>query len=235
MYDMIREIQEHRRVKDIKRITKDRKVDVLCHFTRVENLCGILREGLLGRRLLAQRGTPFFSIDDNRVDGYPEAVCLTISFPNYRMFYAKREEYLKKQNVSWNQWIVLLLEADLLWELTCAFCQQNAAHGSVSAIALEDRLRPLALEQVFFDFNGIRRVDLNIPRNCPTNPQAEVLVFDTIPVSYVREIHFYDMDACTNWFSRNNVVTSAEFRYGDHYFSARKDYEVWRREQLGSN
>ncbi len=228
MTALIQEFLQHRRMRDIRWIAKDRRVNVLCHFTRIENLCSILQEGLLGRSLLDRRRTQFISIDERRGDGCAEAVCLTVSFPNYRMFFGKREYYWKNHGVYMNQWIVLLFEADLLWELDCAFCQQNAAHSSVTRHSLEDRRKPEAFERIFFDFEDINRLDLDIPRNYPTNPQAEILVFDTIPISYLREIHFLNSNAWDHLSDRDFVADNADVVYSDLFFRARKDYEVWK-------
>ena len=227
MSDLIRDVQEQRRVKDIMWIARDRRIEALCHFTRVENLSGILRNGLLSRRLLHENRLPFFPIDYDRQDGYLEAVCLSVSFPNYKMFYSKRESFRHRYQVGHSQWVVLLWEASLLWEFECLFCQQNAAHDSVRSLPLEERRSPLAFEEIFRDFESVRRLDLNLPRNYPTNPQAEVLVFGRIPISYLREIHFYNLDAWTNWYNADYIAYNANIFYGDLFFRERQDYRVW--------
>ena len=84
-------------MKDIKWHVRNRKIDVLCHFTRLENLIGILGNGLLPRRTLSERYIPFYAVDPYRRDDCPEAVCLSISFPNYMLFYSKRVSYFKEQ------------------------------------------------------------------------------------------------------------------------------------------
>ncbi len=69
MSDHVREFREQRRVKDIRWLARDRKIDVLCHFTRLENLTGILRNGLLSRRTLSERHMRFYAVDHDRLDG----------------------------------------------------------------------------------------------------------------------------------------------------------------------
>ena len=183
------------RASQIQRFCKDRGITTLCHFTRVENLQSILQEGLIGRSLLeARRPQPLFN-DEDRADSNKEAVCLSISFPNYQMFYSIREQKKETQEANGSQWIVLLLDAKVLWELNCAFCQNNAARKAISRTSLADRKSPEALKGMFGDFYDIRHQDLLIPENYPTHPQAEVLVLDPIPVQYIKAIHFWNEDA----------------------------------------
>ena len=230
MSDHIREIREQSRLREIKWIVKDRKIDELCHFTRLENLPGILQNGLLSRAALEERSMDFCAVDSERLDRCRDAICLSVSFPNYKMFNLKREDYLKRQQVKHSQWAVLLLDARILWELECAFCQQNASSGSERAISLQNRKRPEALERMFFDFADKRRLDLNLPRNFPTNPQAEVLVFNQIPVTYIRQVHVYDCRTRDEWLNDVISSTTAGICCGSRYFIPRPDYEVWRSE-----
>ena len=231
MSDLNREFLEDRRKKVIKSIAEDRKIDVLCHFTRVENLSGILRDGLLSRTSLERSGTSFVPIDMSRQDGHPEAVCLSISFPNYKMFYNKREWFWNCRQVSHSQWVVLLFDVKLLWELECGFCQQNAATYSERRVSREEMRATLAFERMFFNFGSVSRLelwDLNIPRNYPTNPQAEVLVFETVPTGYLREVHFHDKRALKAWRHDHSTAVQANMNYGSFYFVPRKDYDLWR-------
>ena len=135
------------RASQIQQICTERGITTLIHFTRTENLQGILQEGLLGRRLLEARGQQFLFNDHDRVDGHKNAVCLSISFSNYQMFYSIRESKKKVEGVNDSQWVVLLLDTKVLWELECAFCQRNAAHKAVSSISLEDRRKPGFIER----------------------------------------------------------------------------------------
>ena len=207
----------------IRDIVERRRIETLCHFTRVENLSSIMRLGLLGRRQLELNGIPFLRIDNERIDGYPGAVCLTISFPNYRLFYKKREEFRNWSRVEHNQWVVLLLEPRLLWELECAFCTNNAADSRVARIPLEERKKSEALKSMFGDFPTFNR-PRNLPPHYPTSPQAEVLVFDTVPISYLKEVHFYDCQGWESWYNNDYTANHASIYYGNRYFERRKTY-----------
>ena len=70
----------------IQQITQARKIPHLVHFTRLENLDSILNHGLLTRAECAARQIASVNTDTQRLD-YQEAVCVSVSFPNYKMFY----------------------------------------------------------------------------------------------------------------------------------------------------
>ena len=216
------------RASHIQQFCEDRGITTLCHFTRVENLQSILQEGLIGRGLLEEQRQQFLFNDNDRVDGHKEAVCLSISFPNYQMFYSIRERKKSSEGVDHSQWIVLLLDATMLWELECAFCQRNAAHKTVSSIPLKDRRKPEALKGMFEDFYNIRHQNLSIPQDYPTHPQAEVLVFDPIPVRYIKAIHFWDAASQESWLPSNTDGDYEASGTDRHYFEPRCDYEDWK-------
>ena len=227
MSDHVRAIRVQRRVKEIKRIVRDRKIDLLCHFTRLENLTGILRNGLLSRKTLRDRHMRFCVVDHERLDGCPDGVCLSVSFPNYMLFYSKRVSYFREEQVNHSQWVVLLLDARILWELECEFCQANAASNVERSISRWERRKPESLEKMFTDFDDIKRSRLNLPCSFPTNPQAEVLVFGQIPAVYIRQVHLRDYPTFSNCYDHVRSLSTAGVFYNSHYFSARKDHEVW--------
>lgn len=123
-------------------------------------------------------------------------------------------------------WVVLVLKPSILWELDCAFCQENAASNNVTSIPLSIRKQANALRKMFADYGDIRREDTKIPNSYPTHPQAEVLVFNPITPKYIDEVHFYSLISAQKWL---NCYQGHEqnFYYGKHPFSPRRDYQVW--------
>ena len=228
------------RASQIRQFCAERGITTLCHFTRIENLQNILQEGLIGRNLLEEREQDFFFNDKDRADSNKEAVCLSISFPNYQMFYRIRQQKKETQEANDSQWVVLLLDAKVLWELDCAFCQNNAARKAISRTSLEDRKNPEALKRMFGDFYNIKHQDLQIPdpylthsKNAyPTHPQAEILVFDSIPVQFIKAIHFWNETTLEQW--RSNYDNSQIFSVNQQYFRQRPDYEVWKSDNFNS-
>ena len=203
------------RVEMIQSICQERGIEWVVHFTHVDNLQGILTNGLLGRSVLERAVGPskaHFN-DAQRLDGYREAICVSISFPNNLMFYKYSVE-------DRSAWTVLLLSPSLLWETDCAFCQQNAATINMRNTTLSFRKTPDALRQMFADFGEVRRASLGIPDSFPTDPQAEVLAFDAISPNYIREVHFYKDLASQVWQEANpgGYLSKFQFRGCPTYF-----------------
>lgn len=203
---------------EIQQICYERDIQSLCHFTRTERLRSILHRGLLSRKFLEElpkKVRPLFS-DQDRKDGYKEAICLSISFPNYRMFFSKTGR--AKQH----EWVVLLLDVRILWELDCAFCHQNAIYEPVLRVPLEYRKKLVSLKRMFWDsdenVSGVRYQRQQIPDNFTTHPEAEVLVFGTIATEYINEICFYNQPAFTKWQRENSGNYPQRFCVNDHYF-----------------
>lgn len=215
------ELANQNRVRLIREIVERRGIDTLCHFTLVDNLSSILRLGLLGTSNLLEERVSFTRIDRDRIDGFLQAVCMSISFPNYKLFRSKRESFRDLNGVGLNRWVVLLLEARLLWELECAFCSYNASANTVTRVSIDERKKPEALEAMFGDMKSVSRGKLNFPPHFTSSPQAEILVFDAVPPSFISEIHFSDDDTLYDWVSTNEEGTGATFRVSDYYFSDR--------------
>jgi cold shock CspA family protein len=213
-------IEKERRALQIQQICAERGIRHLVHFTHISNLDSILENGILGRSLLQELGIQSNLTDAHRIDGYPQAACLSISFPNYRMFYKYKGDS--------KDWIVLLLKADILWELDCAFCEENAASNNVRYVPLEDRKTPQALMRLFGDCGFIERRSLRIPDNYPTNPQAEVLVFDPISPQYIEEIHFEDANLLYKWKESYRGELKVKLVCDNRFFKYRQDYEKWK-------
>lgn len=202
----------------------------LIHFTRKENLKSILQHGLINRRELSrlpESERPIFN-DQERFDGHIEAICLSVSFPNYQMFYK-----LNKDKP--DDWVVLLLDSSILWDLDCAFCQTNAASSKIIRVPLEQRKTFEALKQMFIDEENVSRKELGIPANFTTNPQAEVLVFDTIPVKYIRGVNFRSISAMKTWQNLNSYPENISLVASDTFFKPRSDWPKWQKSQENQN
>ena len=224
------------RESQIQQICKNQSITILVHFTRIENLRSILTEGLLGRETLENRlqeGSlklqKLFTNDDSRWDKHKDAVCVSISFPNYLMFSGIRKEKKITDGISDSDWVVLALEAKILWELECAFCIENAASNTIRHVPLEERRKPDVLERMFVDSyqdvkGNIYHRHLQTPTYYPTHPQAEVLVFDPIPVKYIQSVHFYDATILERWRDNNPWINPERLIYDQQYFNNRPNH-----------
>lgn len=231
------------RESQIRQICTERGITTLVHFTRIEHLRNILHEGLLDHQnLLKKHGQQFTPNDRKRLDGYKEAICLSISFPNDLLFSKFRYKY---SGGNCSEWVVLLLDTKVLWELDCAFCQENAASNTARRIPLEKRKEPEALGRIFIEvYRDIKIVDgikkqkiyqrqsMQIPAHYPTHPQAEILVFDQIPSDYIKEVHFYNETALEQWRYGNPGDYPLRLTVNQQYFQYGRDQVVWEDDNL---
>lgn len=217
------EQQSQQRKNEIRRICEEIGIETLVHFTRVQNLKSILKYGLIGRSQLQEMSLEFKYNDEERLEGQRKAICLSISFPNYKMFYKYRRDYSPDSN-----WVVLLLKSSILWELTCKFYTENAASNNARNSNLRgDRRQPSDLREMFKDYGTIRRADLQIPNNFTTHPQAEVLVFDQIHPSFIEKVNFNNLQDAKEWLKLNPGNYSQTFWEDRYYFSPRQDWKLW--------
>ncbi|SPF80326.1 DarT ssDNA thymidine ADP-ribosyltransferase family protein [Pseudoprimorskyibacter insulae] len=163
----------------IAKIIRDRGITSLVHFTNLDNLSSIEEHGLLPLSDLRKRGLEHVTNDRQRVEGHPDALCLSISHPNARMFYKYRRE-------ARCGWAVLELSPDILTTHECSFYPRNAADHRMRGVPRSVLGTPEAFEAMFSGLDG-RPAD-RAP-NLPTDSQAEALVFGRIGPEHIRRIH----------------------------------------------
>jgi ssDNA thymidine ADP-ribosyltransferase, DarT len=202
----------------IQAFAAERKIQLLLHFTRLENLDSILANGLYTKGECNARRIIPVTNDAYRLD-YTEAICLSVSFPNYKLFYPLRV------NNPEAKWAVVALKASVLWEKNCAFCRENAAKSAVASIPIEQRKSVAALRAMFDDFENKPRASLNLPTHMPTNPQAEILVFSHIEPNYIIGVAFNDIKLMKRYSSSNSLY---RFKNIPKFFNARQDYAHWK-------
>lgn len=202
----------------IKEYVEERKIKFLVHFTRQSNLESILKNGLVPRNKLNLESLNKVN-DPYRLD-YTDAVSLSISFPNSQLFYRFRKTYQE-------DWVILRIKPDVLWELDCAFCRENAASSRVTDIQLEERKSLEAFKSMFQDFYSISRESLDIPDNYPTNPQAEVLILESVPNEYILGVIVNDKvkkeKLCFQY-------PNLDVRFIPDFFKYRSDWNYWKNE-----
>lgn len=195
----------------------ERDIKYLMHFTRTSNLGSILQRGLLLRETLNFDSTNHFN-DQYRYDG-TTAVCLSIGFPNYKMFWGIRQD---NKDVDW---IILVINKKVLWELSCAFCVENAASAAVTVIPLEQRKNLVALQAMYADCGDKTRTVLSIPNQYPTNPQAEVLMLEGVPKDYIRGVFVLNT---AKQHELQVQYPGLDVKVNAGYFRYRQDYAHWK-------
>ncbi len=175
-------------------VSQARKIEAVCrrrgiqevlHFTRACNLPRIMKRGLLTRDQLEQLTCedPTFRValnDELRLDEQKNSLSFSVSFPNSPLFYSCRE------NKYQGAWSVLKLDASVLWEFPCAFCPGNAA-GSKLQGKHSELTTATSLEALFGGSAGERS---GLPKWIPTNVQAEVLVYASLPPDRIQAVYF---------------------------------------------
>lgn len=202
----------------IEQFVEGRGIKSLFHFTRLVNLHSIVAKGLLPKDACAKAGVAPVVNDQFRFDG-TNAVCASISFPNYKMFYP-----LRCDNAG-TDWVVLKLKRSLLWRTRCAFCVTNAANSAVSSVSLDKRTGLAALQEMFTNYEGKERSTLNIPDHYPTNPQAEVLLLDGTTPADIKGIYFQRSDTMKTFEAAYN---GPPCHLNGGYFDGRSDYQHWK-------
>ncbi len=199
----------------IKHLIEARGIQQLMHFTRIENLPQIAEYGLQSRAALGNDG--YIWTDNWRRDNRTHAICLSISYPNYKMFFHYRQR-------KGGHWAVLLLDPCLLWERDCGFVEVNAAAGDI-CMRSEASLKTVTALEKMFENNELRK-RLLLPPHYTTNPQAEVLVFEPIPQTYIEEIHVdIELDEPLQYNCEGHIIP---VKTDNTYFRARDDYDHWR-------
>lgn len=166
----------------------------LYHFTRIENLPSILRHGLRPVQALQSNRIPFRWNDEHRIDGHEDAICVSISHPNEKLFYRWR------MNNPAQRWAVLSLDPAILWESEVAFCAHNAADRRISKQDRKKLGSARTFGGLFVDGDAPpTRAEQGLAPCDPTDVQAEVLVFENIPASAITGVVFSDAASLTQW------------------------------------
>ena len=208
--------------KSIRDFIATRNIPSLVHFTRIENIRSILENGIVPRSLL----DPGFHFNDEmRLDRFPESTSLSISFPNWQMFYRCRRA---ERNQGAN-WVVLAISTETLVTHPCLFFPTNAANRRFQddgQEAFSTRMGLIGLNSMFPDDPpGVRQVR-GLPEKATTDPQAEILVFDRVLPEQIGAISLMRSDANTEALIRRQMPT-VRLNVGGKLFDPRADYKFW--------
>jgi len=206
---------------EIEKEISNRSIQELIHFTPIENLESILRFGFIPRKFLEY---PIFDgqinfPDQDRNDGRKDCYCLSISWPNYRMFHKKR------LTMPDTIWVVLKLEPTPIINFECFFYNTNAATLAG---------RKSGDGQLTDMFSNIElRKKLQLEDRFTTDPQAEVLSSSRIPPEFIIEMSIEKNSDEIKYIKRRLydlglVKEPNKFKTDDQYFRPREDYEYWR-------
>lgn len=172
-----RQVEKEDRPLKLSELVLSRGIKHLLHFTPVDNLKSILSKGILSRRKLGF--SDFIATDRERLDNWRDWISTSVSFPNYSMLYKKT---LHLSNVK--GWVIIVISSSVIWELDCMFFPTNAASGTARN-RNEERWKSV---RAFNEMFGHRHHRQEIPDNFTTDPQAEIMIKNEIPVTYIKGV-----------------------------------------------
>lgn len=157
------------------RYLKSRGVEHFVHFTAVDNLESILKDGILPREMLDNRRNDYKWNDATRYDGMSH-VNLSITHPNIQLFFAMRKRHPNRE------YAVLTVNPAILYQYPK---ESSQGYHFTSTNAASSRATKCNVELLFA---GDRQEYFE--RNWPTDVQSEVLVSGPIPAEYILSVQF---------------------------------------------
>lgn len=177
---------------DIQAIIDNKGLKYLVHFTNVLNLDSILKNGLYSNEDLDRNKIDAHTNDEYRLEELEDGICLSIKFPNSRMFYSCRQ---RDQST---KWCVLVLDISILYEKECLFFDTNAAFGKFRNVDLEYLASAQALDGLFANEiqnkDGLLQRSNSLLTNDTTDVQAEVICMEHIEPKYIQGAIFNSND-----------------------------------------
>lgn len=160
---------------------KNRNITRLCHFVHTNKLLHILNdnEGVKAVDFINQ--DILLKNDEQRLDGKTDYINCSVQYPNW--WYLRR---VKDNNPIFSDWAILFIDPMVATIETTQFCKVNAAtrYGAYIHKGAE------AFKELFSENVGKQTRTKKMLLNAPTDDQAEVLVYENIPVSMIKGIVF---------------------------------------------
>lgn len=156
----------------------------LCHFTKTKNLVHILSstEGIEATAFI--KNDVKHQNDLGRYDGHLEYVCCSIEYPNSWYWEKLR---IRDSNYIFKEWVILCIDLDIIKHKKIKFSPCNAALSNGKYIKGNLNDFPELYAQSL-NYNKYRERTLKMLNCCPTDDQAEILVYSNIPLRYINKI-----------------------------------------------
>lgn len=214
----------------IEQYAKLRGISELVHFTRLANLPSILQSGLIPRAKLERDLSIAVDINDElRIDGRRDCSCLSITRINTYVFYTFSHHRARDAD-----WCIIHFDSSIIWKLYSIFCATNAATTGAVAEAEKNGWTVAGLQALFQDPVVTNRGEVarsalaagGLPSNVTSNPQAEVLVRETIEPSFIRSVTV--RHRCDEAIIRQHGgVMSLPVSVNEAAFANRADHSYW--------
>lgn len=157
-----------------------RGVSRLCHFTLFKNLTHILSDekGILASNSISPDTR---TVNDRyRHDGLIDHVCCSIQYPNSWFL---ENATLKNEDSVFQDWVVVFINLKILDHSDAQFCPCNASKGRGYYINSDMTKVDMVFADSLDTFKHPR--PLTMLSSCPTDGQAEILIRNNVPRSFI--------------------------------------------------
>jgi hypothetical protein len=194
-----------------KKIIDTRNINMLFHFTGLNNIDSIFQHGLLSREMIERKEVNASPSDMSGMRQLSEFISISITYPNYKMFYSKRQAEKNKK------WVIFSYNPQIIYSQPCYFSPSNASNKNYNfeSYGLED----------LFNLEEIREEN-KLENSYTTDPQAEVLFYKFIDNESILSVYCEDNNM-KNHLSRIYPTYSHLFKVNVDLFKPRKDYSFW--------
>ncbi|MDK4530052.1 DarT ssDNA thymidine ADP-ribosyltransferase family protein [Kingella kingae] len=214
----------------IGQIIAERNIKYLVHFTPLENLDSILQNGLYSRYYIeydpdSSNIINGVCLDNVRADNRKNGICLSVQFPNQKMFYSHRQKF-------GGEWAVIALDIKLILEIEdrqIQFFSTNSANAIFRQYDDKWLESSEAFEAMFAKMvenkNGILHRSPFIDSYYTTDVQAEVMVAKHIEKKYILAIALDKPELVKQYdglYNQNKENPVYEFEYVKWIFQQRE-------------
>ena len=215
---------------EIRAAATQRGVSRLCHVTPLRNLVHIANgDGLLSTKELfeSERGN-FNQQDLARLDGYPNHISCSIEYPN-GWYLRRRRGDTARDAPLFPDWVCLTLDPKHLWADTTLLCPRNAAAEGGRLVSRGTDAFESLYEAVVKGAGGQSFRRNKLPPACPTDDQAEVLVYQHVPLNDIQHVIVADEAQ-----ARRTIVGLDQINLRNGLFRFRICPEFFKPQQLSS-
>lgn len=183
IFDLANEARNNAK-EEIPRYVEYRKLNRLFHFTSIHNLLSIAEHGLMGRKSLKAAGIEARITDQTRNEPIYDAICFSLSNPNY---------YMAANKLSSGHELVLV-ELTNISEILCTY-NSISLPGNFGSSELKKQIQNYPEKFTggqgllnLFNENEIR-LKYNIDISEPTDPQSEILILEPVDSRFIKNIY----------------------------------------------
>lgn len=173
---------------DFQRIAQEintRRITRLCHFTRISKLLHILstEEGIMATADLNEECSDLLTQNDKmRLDGYSDHVNCSIQYPN--TYYL---DSVRNSDPIFKNWVIIFIDPRIMCNSSTKFCYRNAAANCGEYVESGFKGLESMFQNTVYSKYSFTRTPQMLPC-CPTDVQAEVLIYKNIPRTAILSI-----------------------------------------------